>query len=56
MNGKGIPVAGTKELATDIFVKAWKQIENVITTARTIERILFFIVFFSFNNIVNFPL
>ena len=32
-----MPVAGRKELATDIFVNAWKQIENVIPKARSFE-------------------
>ena len=39
MKGKGIPVAGTKEEATDIFVKAWKQIEKVIPTAKILPNI-----------------
>ena len=39
MKGSGIPVAGTKELATDMFVKAWKQIEKVMPIASSFPNI-----------------
>ena len=35
MNGSGTPVVGKNELATLIFINAWKVIENVIPTAKS---------------------
>lgn len=34
MKGNGTPVAGKKEVATEIFKNAWKPIEKVIPTAK----------------------
>ena len=39
MNGIGTPVAGKNELATDIFKNAWKQIEKVSPTAKSLPYI-----------------
>ena len=39
MNGRGTPVAGKKEVATEMFKKAWKPIEKVIPTAKILPYI-----------------
>ena len=39
INGIGTPVAGTKELATDILIKACEPIENVKPTASNLPNI-----------------